>query len=413
MTDVIEATKPSTAIALIVQQTPVVVLTDEAKRNEFYAHIQAEVDAFEPDISTDKGRKAIASLAYKIARTKTAIDAAGKELNDEARQKINAVDAERRAVKEHFDALAKSVRAPLTEWEEAEEKRVEFIDNMIAMFRSARSVEMGEDAASIRSRGAAIYQTALDAETFQERLDEAQREKDETVGVLKAAMDRAVVAEAEAAELARLRAENEARELAEREKAEADRIERERVEAERRTEEARADAEKAEAERVAAAADQARRDAEEKAENDLKAAEAKREYARQIIDHIKQVGLGMIGGKPYAYGILIHELDEKIVINDELGDLQDEVRTIRDATRATLIASMERSQERAAQEEQAEADRKAEQARIAREQDKAHRTKVMKAAKEAIMSCGADEETAKKIVLAIKAGEVPNITIGF
>lgn len=362
MSDVIEAEKPSTAITLIVQQTPVVVLTDEARRTEFYAHIQAEVDAFEPDVSTDKGRKAIASLAYKIARTKTAIDAAGKELNDEARQKINAVDAERRAVKEHFDALAKSVRAPLTEWEEAEEKRVEFIDSMIAMFRSARVVEMGEDAASIRSRGAEIYQTALDAETFQERLDEAQREKDETVGVLKAAMDRAVVAEAEAAELARLRAENEAREQAEREKAEADRIERERVEAERRAEDARADAEKAEAERVARAeqeaADRARIQAEEAAEA------ARAEERRQ------------------------HDAE---------------------------LAAERTAREQAEREAQAERDRIAaeDKARAAREEDKAHRTKVKSAAKAALMTFGADEETARKIVIGMIAGEVPHVTLVF
>lgn len=362
MTDVIEVTKPSTAIALIVEQTPVVVLTDETKRNEFYAHIQAEIDAFEPDISTDKGRKAIKSLAFKITRTKTAIDAAGKELNDEARQKINAVDAERRAVKEHFDALAKSVRAPLTEWEEAEEKRVEFIDNMIAMFRSARIVEMGEDAASIRSRGAEIYQTVLDAETFQERLDEAQREKDETVGVLKAAMDRAVVAEAEAAELARLRAENEAREQAEREKAEADRIERERVEAERRAEDARADAEKAEAERVARAeqeaADRARIQAEEAAEA------ARAEERRQ------------------------HDAE---------------------------LAAERTAREQAEREAQAERDRIAaeDKARAAREEDKAHRTKVKSAAKAALMTFGADEETARKIVIGMIAGEVPHVTLVF
>ncbi len=209
MTDVIEAEKPTTAIATIVNQTPVIVLTDTKSRDEFYAHVQAEVDAFEPDVSTDKGRKAIASLAYKIARTKTAIDAAGKELNDEARQRINAVDAERRAVREHFDALAKQVRQPLTEWEEAEEKRAEFIDNMIAMFRSARIVEMGETSASIRERGGEIFQIALDPDVFQDRLAAAQAEKDETVEILRGALDRAVAAEKEAEELARLRAENE------------------------------------------------------------------------------------------------------------------------------------------------------------------------------------------------------------
>lgn len=362
MSDVIEATKPSAAIALIVQQTPVVVLTDEAKRNEFYAHIQAEIDAFEPDISTDKGRKAIASLAYKIARTKTAIDAAGKELNDEARQKINAVDAERRAVREHFDALSTKVRAPLTEWEEAEEKRVEFIDNMIAMFRSARIVEMGETSASIRERGGEIFQTQIDPDVFQDRLTEAQSEKDETVGILKSALDRAVAAEKEAEELARLRAENEAREQAEREQAEAERVERERVEAERRAEEARADAEAAEARRVEAAAKEAEERARREAEE---AAQRERDEERRQ-----------------------HE--------------------------AALAAERERA-EKAEAEAQAERERIAaeEAERKAREADKEHRVSVMTVAKEAIMTCGVDEDVARKIVLLIKAGEVPNVKMEF
>lgn len=362
MSDVIKADAPTTAIAQIVSQTPVVVLTDETKRKEFYAHIQAEVDAFEPDLSTEKGRKAIASLAYKIARTKTAIDAAGKELNDEARQRINAVDAERRAVREHFDALAAKVRQPLTDWEEAEEKRVEFIDNMLAMFRSARIVEMGETSASIRERGGEIYQTALDPEVFGDRLDEAQREKDETVGILKAALDRAVKAEEEAAELVRLREEAEARDREERERREAEEAKRQRAEAERRAEEARADSEAAEARRVEAAAkeaeDRARREADE-------AAEAERQRVQREHD-------------------------------------------------AALAAERE-AREKAEREARAERDRiAAEQAEAAaREKDKAHRTKVMSAAKEAIMTCGVDEETARKIVLLIKAGEVPNVKMEF
>ena len=350
MTDVIEAEKPTTAIATIVNQTPVIVLTDTKSRDEFYAHVQAEVDAFEPDVSTDKGRKAIASLAYKIARTKTAIDAAGKELNDEARQRINAVDAERRAVREHFDALAKQVRQPLTEWEEAEEKRAEFIDNMIAMFRSARIVEMGETSASIRERGGEIFQIALDPDVFQDRLAAAQAEKDETVEILRGALDRAVAAEKEAEELARLRAENEAREQAEREKAEAERIERERAEAERRAEEARADAEAAEARRG--------REAEE-------AAQRERDEERRK-----------------------HE--------------------------AALAAERERA-EKAEAEAQAERDRIAadEAERKAREADKEHRVSVMTQAKEAIMTCGVDEDAARKIVLLIKAGEVPHVKMEF
>ena len=88
-----------------------------------------------------------------------------------------------------------------------------------------------DGAVFIRERGGEIYQTALDPEVFGDRLDEAQREKDETVGILKAALDRAVKAEEEAAELVRLREEAEARDREERERREAEEAKRQRAEA--------------------------------------------------------------------------------------------------------------------------------------------------------------------------------------
>jgi colicin import membrane protein len=59
-----------------------------------------------------------------VTRSKTAIDDAGKKLNEEARAKINAVDAQRRKIREELDALAEEVRKPLTEWEKAEDQRI-------------------------------------------------------------------------------------------------------------------------------------------------------------------------------------------------------------------------------------------------------------------------------------------------
>ena len=85
----------------------------------------------------------------------------------------------------------------------------------------------------------------------------------------------------------------------------------------------------------------------------------------------------------------------------------------RRAEEAERTAQAER--DRAAKEE---ADRKAEAEREAaaqakRDADLKHRSAVKTAAKQAIMSCGADEETAKKIVLAIIAGEVPAVSLRF
>jgi colicin import membrane protein len=363
----------STSIATIVAQTPVVVLVDEKKREQLYEHIQREVEAFEPDVSTPKGRDAIKSLAYKITRTKTAIDAAGKELNEEARAKINAVDAARRDAREKLDAMAKAVRAPLTEWEEAEEKRIEWCREVIQSFKAGAVVTMDDTSETVRERGKRAFEVIIKEETFGDMLAEATAAKEACIETLKVALARLTKEEADRAELERLRqeaAEREAREQAEREEREA----RERAEAEARAaEERRIAAEKAEAERIERArqeaAEAAKREAEEAAQREREEAER----ARQA------------------------EVD---AANER-------------ARQAEAEAARQREEaERAERERQAQAEAEA-KAQAKREADRAHRGKVMAAAKTAIMTCGADEETAKKIVLAIVAGEVPAVSLRF
>jgi len=217
----------TTAIAAVVEQTPVVVLTDRDQRDAFYAHIQHEVDAFKPDTSTEKGRKAIKAFAYKITRTKTAIDDAGKQLNEEARARINAVDAERRVVKEKLTALAAEVRRPLTEWEDAEEKRVEACRAVIDGIKASAVVTIEDTAATVRTRGAEVWNIAIDDNNFRDMAPEAVAAKEMAVSALKSALARLTKEEADRAELDRLRAEAAARE-------ERDRAEREAREAEER-----------------------------------------------------------------------------------------------------------------------------------------------------------------------------------
>ncbi|NKX16236.1 hypothetical protein HGG75_10920 [Ochrobactrum pseudogrignonense] len=71
-------TETGTDIVGYVSANPVSVLVDEKIYSQFYEQIKAETDAFKPDLSTVSSRKEISSLAYKVTRTKTAIDAAGK-----------------------------------------------------------------------------------------------------------------------------------------------------------------------------------------------------------------------------------------------------------------------------------------------------------------------------------------------
>lgn len=363
----------STSIATIVAQTPAVVLVDSQKREQLYDHIQREVDAFEPDTSTPKGRDAIKSLAYKITRTKTAIDAAGKELNEEARAKINAVDAARRDARERLAAMADAVRAPLTEWEEAEEERVKWCREVIQSFKAGAVVVMDDTAETVRDRGKRAFEVIVSEQTFGDMYPEAVSAKETCIETLRAALARLTKEEADRAELERLRAEaaeREERERAEREAREAE----EQMAAQAKAEQERREAaERAEAERI-------ERAAKEAAENARREAEEAARREREEAERAKQA-----------------EID---AANER-------------ARQAEADAQRQREEsERAENERKARAEAEA-KAQAKRDADKAHRTKVMTAAKTAIMSCGADEETARKIVLTIVAGEIPNVTLRF
>jgi len=88
-------------------------------------HIRREIDEFEGDASTPRGRREIASMAYKVAQSKAYLEGIGKRLADEQKEIPKKIDATRRRIKETLDDWRDEVRAPLTRWEEAENARVE------------------------------------------------------------------------------------------------------------------------------------------------------------------------------------------------------------------------------------------------------------------------------------------------
>ena len=88
------------------------------------AAIEAKVREFELDISTDRGRREVASLARKIASSKTYIDDAGKYLVVEWKEQAKIVDRERAKARDFLDRLKDEIRGPLTEFEEKDKRRI-------------------------------------------------------------------------------------------------------------------------------------------------------------------------------------------------------------------------------------------------------------------------------------------------
>ncbi|WP_421565604.1 hypothetical protein [Ochrobactrum sp. EDr1-4] len=366
-------TETGTDIVGYVSANPVAVLVDEKVYSQFYEQIKAETDAFKPDLSTVSSRKEIAALAYKVTRTKTAIDAAGKKLNEDARAKINTVDAQRRKIREELDTLAETVRKPLTEWETAEDARIENIKSTLAHIDACGKGMIGGEPQAFAILFRELEEKVIIDDSFGEFKEQAEAAKAEALAKLKAAFEAHQKAEAERLELEQLRAEK-----LERDRIEAERIEKERLAKEKAEREAIAKAEYEQAvKREAEAAERAQKEA---AEREKRAVEAAR-------------------------------LEAEKKAQEAIAQAEREKADAVAKAEAEALAVKQKA-------EQAEAERAAEAKRIADEQaardaDKAHRSKIMKPAKEALMAQGADEETAKKIVLAVIAGEIPNVTLRF
>lgn len=356
------ATETVNAIATIVEANPALVLVDEKKFEDFYEHVKAEAGAMPIDLSTEKGRKAIASMAHKIARTKTAIDDAGKKLNEEARAKINAVDEARRKIRERFDALKEDVRRPLTQWEEAEVERIGKVDRFFGRMAEFCKVSLDDTAQDVKDRYESLTLVKVDEAVFQGRHADAVEAQDRALSVLKDAFERLTREEEERAELARLRREQEERAAAEAQRrAEEEQRQREAEEA-ARAEEARQNEEQ----RIKAEQERIEREARERADAEAK---SRIEAAERAAKEAEEAAARKI----------------------------EEDRQAREREKA----------------EQERIEREAREAEAARQADREHRAKIMGAAKAAIIEIGIDEPNAKEIVLAIAAGSVPHVSIRF
>ncbi|MBE0135353.1 coiled-coil domain-containing protein [Klebsiella michiganensis] len=266
-------------LVVIEKKNAMAVFTNNDQLDPLIEAIEKEARSLVPDVTTKKGRDAIASMAHKVARSKTYIDNAGKDLVAELKALPKQIDESRRVARERLDALKDEVRRPLTEWE-AEQERIKAEEAMNALH--AEALAMNEDFdRQLASRIESDHEMAL---LMNDAFDREQAEK-------KAEAERQRIAREE--EIKRQAEEKAKREAAEKAQREIDaaaarereailakeRAERERIEAQQRAErEQREAAERAEREKQAAV-DAERRKAQEEADRTRREAE-QREQAR-------------------------------------------------------------------------------------------------------------------------------------
>lgn len=284
-------------LVVIEKKNAMAVFTNNDQLDPLIEAIEKEARSLVPDVTTKKGRDAIASMAHKVARSKTYIDNAGKDLVAELKALPKQIDESRRVVRERLDALKDEVRRPLTEWEE-EQERIKAEEAMNALHAEALAMNEEFDrqlAARIESdhEMALLMNDAFDREQA-DKAAEAERQRIAHEEEIKR------LAAAAAAREVEQRAQREREEAALREaalKAQAEQAERDRIAAEQKAEAEKQAAVEAERRKAQEEADRIRREAEQREQARL--AEEKRkadEQARREADvkHRKTVGTDIV-----------------------------------------------------------------------------------------------------------------------
>lgn len=313
--------------------------TTEGAIDPILARVKREIDAFPgADVSTPDGRQAIKSFAFKIVKSRTALEKVGADLAREQKAIPKKIDATRNRIETTLLAWETEFRRPLTEWETKEACRrtghVAAIEGLNA--KAALAKDLTVTAEAMRHALAAV-----EAVEIGPRCEEFEAEyriaRDSAIAILKPAIEARTNLEAEKAELAELR----------RQKAERDRLDEiERIKKE--------------------AAAQALLDAE----NDAR-----------------------LAARDAAHAAAAKEAAHK----QELAEAE--------ARAVEAAAAVKREfEEKAAREAQEQA---------AREADKAHRGKINRAALNAFVKHGIDDETARKVVMLIAAQKIPAVSISY
>lgn len=331
-----------------------------------YDEIRAGIDAikaecdFLPDVSTKDGYEKSKRLALDHGKVLTKLESVRKERKSYWLEGGKQVDSQAKSIKEEIEEAInphkeayKNLDNAKKEREKARvaalEERVQFIVNLHESMQDSSSDEVMAAIEGLNS------EECLDFYEFTMQALEARKASQQKLADL---YRRVKKSEDEAEELAKLRELQEERTRIDRE----EQIKREAS--------AKAEAEKQEAVNRQMAAEQAKIDAERRAIEAEKAAKVESEQA----------------------ALRAIEAEKQSKIN------------------ADIAAKNARDAEIKRQEEVI----KAEQEDIAkREANKKHVGAILKAAKEALMAEDLSEDIAKKVVLAIKAGKIPNVSIKY
>lgn len=407
---------PGTTLAVIPASAVSTIVT--ADTNDILGKLAAKVAAHQPDASTSKGRREIASLAADVASSKMDLIRLGKGLTETWRKSTSAVNAECKIIEERLDALKVQVRAPLIEFEGREARRVQAHEDALSNMQEIACV--CDDCAVLLASVEAAYGhlSAAHAREWEEFGHRAERTYRDALAKLDTCKATVQARDTAAAEAARVEAERQ----------EAARQEAARIQAER------------EARIAEEAAAKAKQEAEVEAERQRQAERCRVDAERLLAQQERDAAIQQAEAQRQREEHARLAAEERASAAERERILADERReaAARQAEADLALAAQQVERNRIAAAEQAELDRaaavRAEQERIAaaakaeqdaadrRAADKAHRSKINREALAAIVLAMSEvhsgtaleaEAVAKAVVAAIAGGKVPHATLAY
>ncbi len=330
----------------------IVVFTEFEKE---LAILEKENNSLVFDYKDKKGNKEARSHVAKIRKCKKRASDIHQDEKAEALAYGRSLDSVKNALHERIETMIDVHDTPLREIKEKEDDRIQAHENKLQILRNGATLLIsGLNSAEIQEYINVINEIKID-ESLEEFECEADKLKVYALSILQNGLDRTVAYEAEQAELTKLREEKETREKKERE----DKIAQDAAEAAR----------------------------EESETKEKEAKEAEKRAIQQASEAVKQREKAEEKARQDA------------IVAKEIAKKQEETAAIN-----------ARNKEILKQENQ----KKKEAADIAkREADKKNVGKIRKEAKQSLMAAGLDEESAKKIVLAIVHGDIKHVSITY
>lgn len=384
-----DTAETGTALALFpkLNLPSVTGITEEMNKSfgTMYTRIEEEIAALPSDMSIKANRELVASTAYKISRTKTGLDEAAAGVSSDAKAIVDAVNSERRQLKNTLDILRDKARAPLDAWEEAEASKKARAEITIAGFQDVAREHAGKDSGELALLLSNLSAWQFKEETYGERVDDVKA--------------------AHAIATERLAEMHETRVKYEQEQIELEQLRREKAEREA-TEAAR----KAEEERKAAEAAEAKRQEEERARI---AKEAEEKAARDAAEAIEAAKREQAAAEQRAKDA--EEREKQRVEQARRAEIEAQEQQKMAAARAEEEATRREEQAKQDERDRIERERLAkEKADRERAADLAHRRKINGEAAAGLMkACGLSDKDAQAVVVAIYKEQVPHVAISY